>query len=708
MDKNTVKRFAAFAAAATIVAFSLTSCAGKGKKENTSSQAGDNSSVSDTEQGDNNGGGSLQTGDHAQEIVSDKVKDKDLDDSFDDPDAVITLSGDSASVSGSGAEYKNGEVVISQKGVYVFSGTLNDGRIVVNAEDEKADIKIVLNGVDIASSDGCVIYGQSADKVIITLPEGSSNTISDAQTYAQSDSDAPNACVFADCDLTINGSGSLAVNGNYNNGIVSKDDLVLVNGSVSVTAANNGMKGKDSITVCDGYYVITSDGDGIKSDNSGNADKGWIVINGGIFDITCGGDGIQAEAALSVTAGTVKVTTRNGKGDDDSAKKGIKSGADMYISGGEFILSTTETCVKSSGAITIDGGSFTCSATDGDGVSAVGDLTVNDGEITVTDSDEGLESKAVLTINGGNIHLKASDDGMNAGNSSDDPQADHEIFINGGYVYIDADGDGIDSNGNITITGGTIVVAGPTDNRNGALDCGDWGNSITVSGGTLIAIGDTGMMEVPDSASTQYSIYTTQLGAPQGETVTLADESGNVIASYTVPQQAQGIVISSPGIEKGKTYNLYTGGELSATANDDGVALEGSISGGNLIAGGEITEITTSFGGSVGQGGFGGGGHGGGRGDRENFEAGFPDDDRPAMERPDGEFPGGNMPDGGISDMMPSDGEMPAMDIPDKRPGANAHGADISDMMPPDGEAPAMEMPDGGRKGGGRHSGKDL
>ena len=64
-----------------------------------------------------------------------------------------------------------------------------------------------------------------ADKVGIKLEEGSENLISDSQDYqVNDDENNPNAAIFSQEDLMINGTGTLTVLGNYNHGIVSKDD----------------------------------------------------------------------------------------------------------------------------------------------------------------------------------------------------------------------------------------------------------------------------------------------------------------------------------------------------------------------------------------------------------------------------------------------------------------------------------------------------
>ena len=187
-------------------------------------------------------------------------------------------------------------VTITQGGTYSLSGTLDDGQVIVNAGDLD-QVEILLNGVHLTSSTSAPIYVMNADKTTLTLVEGTESVITDAESYVYEDAtvDEPNAAIFSKDDLKINGTGSLIVNANYNNGIASKDDLDIKNGDITINAVNNGLKGKDSIEIDNGTFVINSGGDAIKSDNTTDTTKGWITINNGTFNINATGDGIQAE-----------------------------------------------------------------------------------------------------------------------------------------------------------------------------------------------------------------------------------------------------------------------------------------------------------------------------------------------------------------------------------------------------------------------------
>ncbi len=639
-----MKRILATLVAVLLLALSLTSC--EDAKTQNSGESGNDASSQDNpsfsyEQ--NNSGNAENVPSSVADVserVSDKASKKDLDAGFDAETATsVTLSGSNAQIqeNASGVSLADGELLISEAGTYILSGDFS-GRVTVDAPDD-ADVKLVLNGVNITATKNSAIYVKNADNVVITLPDGSTNTLTDVAEYTFDDTEneEPDACIFSKDDLAINGSGSLEVIGNFHNGIVSKDDLVLVSGNITVNAKNAGIKGKDSITLLGGAYDITAGGDGLKSSNDTEEDKGFIVINGGTLRINSAQDAISSATDLTVTGGEISVKTTGevsqsggdfGGGpwgyspdteaeDSSVSSKGIKSGTTMYISGGIIRADTTDHSIHSAGAGLICGGEIEISSSAGKGISSHGDLSVTDGKITVTKSTEGIESKAILSVSGGEINITASDDGLNAGggnsfrgggfggNNTDDT-ATHLITISGGTVYINASGDGIDSNGDLLISGGDVVVEGPTNSGNGFLDCGDGGYKVDISGGRVVACGSTGMLELPDNTCAQNSIFAVVQGRA-GDTVYLKDSSGQVIDSITLTKQIGGILFSNADIKTGESYEVSLNDTSVGTAEVSSPFTqigEGNFGGG---FGGQ-----GDFGGGFGGGGFGGGhGHGG-------------------------------------------------------------------------------------------------
>lgn len=580
----------------------------------------------------------------------------------------ITLTGTSATISGNGAKLSGNTVTISDVGTYVLSGELTDGQVLVDAE--KTDtVHLVLNGVSLTNTSSAPLYIKQCEKLILTLAEGSQNSIADTANYIfETDTDEPDAALFSKSDLTINGGGSLTVSANYHNGIASKDNLVITNGNITITAVNDAIRGKDSVTIANGTFNLTAGGDGIKSNNDTDTALGFVIIDGGSYVISAENDGIQAETALIVTGGNFDITCGGGstvsaaqsdsgmgempqgnmpQGDmsnmpqggppsdmagrmpgeqqqtteeDSISQKGLKGGSSVEITGGTFMLSCVDDTVHSNGDVTISGGNFTL-ASDDDGLHADGDLMISGGNINITQCYEGLEGSNVV-ISDGIIQLVARDDGINSAGGSDEPTTETfrgpgggnsncNITITGGTVTVDAAGDGLDANGSLTIEGGLVIVNGPTNSGNGALD---YDGSGIITGGTLIAAGSSGMAQAPGSDSTQPVLSVTFSQAQEaGTVVNLADKDGNLIISYASAKRFQNIVISSSLLKTGETYTLYSSTTGSET-RVNGVAESVDSLGSTLCTVTLSNMVTTisSDGSAITGGGM--GGMGGGRG----------------------------------------------------------------------------------------------
>ena len=465
----------------------------------------------------------------------------------------IALSGQSATATGTGAEVTDGMVTITAGGTYVVTGTMTEGRILVNAPKE--EVTLVLQDAAITCSTGSPLYVYKSKATTLYLPEGTASTLTDGTDYTFSDSyssaeeEEPNACLYSKSDLVIAGSGSLTVNANYNNGITGKDTLFIQKASVTVNAVNHGINGKDSLTIKDADITVTSGGDALRSTNDSDTTLGYLVITGSALKLTAGEDGIQAETTLTISGGTATVTTAGGAGQsisDDTSAKGLKAGTQVTVTGGTFQLNCCDDAIHSDDT-----------------------LSISSGTIDITRSYEGLEGAKVL-ISGGKISIVASDDGINAAGGSDQSgsggfgfapdsfggSGDYLIRISGGVVTVNASGDGIDSNGDIEVTGGELYISGPTSNGDGTIDCD---GSATITGGIVVAAGSTGMAENFGTASTQGSILV-NLSGSAGQTITLKDSDGNILASFT-PAKAFGcVVVSAPGVAQGGTYTIAAGG----------------------------------------------------------------------------------------------------------------------------------------------------
>jgi lipopolysaccharide export system protein LptA len=225
-----------------------------------------------------------------------------------DTSATTIELGEETKVTGDGAEANGANVTITKEGTYILSGTVSEGQIRVAAEKE-AKVQLVLNGVEVTCTTDSPLYVESADEVVLTLADGTKNTFIDAKDYTGDG----NACIYSKEDLAINGSGSLIVTGNYNNGIGSKNDLEIISGNITVTALKNGLKGNDSVAIYTGTLNLTSGKDAIKSDTEDDAAKGYVYIENADITANAGDDGIQAVNAIVYKAGNYNITCEGKK-----------------------------------------------------------------------------------------------------------------------------------------------------------------------------------------------------------------------------------------------------------------------------------------------------------------------------------------------------------------------------------------------------------
>lgn len=596
----------------------------------------------------------------------------------------IQLNGANASFEGDGAvDIKNNTISINSSGVYEISGKLDDGQIIVNTDSkDKGLVRLILNGVEIHSSTTAPIFVKNAGKTVISLPEGTENTLSDPEKYVYTDSseDEPNGALYSRDDLTINGSGKLAIKANYNNGIVGKDNLKITGGDITVEAADDAIVGRDLLAIKDGSFHLKAGGDGMKSTNDEKDTKGTIVIEDGTFEINTDSDGIQSVQSLFIAGGDFSIVTGDGSpekieshegmgmnmpgpwqgGSDDStvpngqaaantdnpkgnpdtntstntttdetdsvSSKGLKAEVKIGIGGGTFEIDSLDDAVHSNDSVVLTGGKMKI-ATGDDGIHADSSVQVIDGDFNIIKSYEGVEGTSI-TIDGGKLHMNTNDDGVNVGGGNDGsgmgmgprPQDDFDkgagseenatsgtevapekatkttaegdsnngeetetppmLTINGGYVYVNSEGDGLDSNGSISMTGGTVIVNGPTTNGNGALD---YDQSFVISGGILIAAGSSGMAMATSEESTQNTMIMTYPDTQKAGTLaSLVDSKGNTIVSFAPEKDYQTIVISSPKLEKDSSYTLYSGGSSSGK-EEDGFYTDGEFEGGTKV-----------------------------------------------------------------------------------------------------------------------------
>lgn len=561
--------------------FLINGCSGLDSQENTDSEITEEAS------------GTSESALMEVELEEELFDEEDLDSSWDESaDGIISLEGDIISFEGMGAVVEENIITISSAGTYEISGVLKDGSIVVDTDD-KESVRLILNGAQITSSFSAPIYIKAASKTIITLAEGTENTITDGEAYVLEDEaeNEPNAAIYSKDDLVINGTGILNVTGNYNNGINGKDDLKIAEGIINVTSVDDGILGKDSIAINKGTITVKAGGDGLKSGNETEENKGYIVIYGGIINITSGNDGIQAATLLQINDGEFNLSSGDGSQDTSESMKGLKAGSEINILGGIYEIVSSDDSVHSNGTITIEGGELSINSGD-DGIHSDEKLVINDGTITISRSYEGIESNYII-INGGEVKITASDDGVNVAGGNDGSSVNgrpgqnnftssgtSKLEINGGYVWVDSTGDGLDANGSIVMTGGTVLINGPSNSGNGSLD---YDGTFELTGGILAAAGSAGMTMTPSDSSSQYSLSMTFSSTQEpGTIVSIVDADQKEIVTFAPGKQFQNIMISSPDLKEGEEYAVYTGGTYTGTSTD-GYLTDESYEGGTEI-----------------------------------------------------------------------------------------------------------------------------
>lgn len=260
----------------------------------------------------------------------------------------ITFKGDSAESSTNMVEIEGGTVRIKLEGTYIISGRADDGCIIVDA-DKTQKIQLVLKNADINSLSSAPIYVKEADKVFITLAEGSVNSLSNGGEFSFAEDSKIDAAIFARDDLTINGGGSLSISSPAGHGIKSNDSLSITGGSFDISCAGKGISANDDVTVGGGSFAINSGKDGIQAQHDTNPEKGFVYILDGDFDIKALGDGISAGTWIKVDGGKFRI---------DAADDALLAQTDVTVNAGEFALSFADEAVSAKGSISVNGGNI--------------------------------------------------------------------------------------------------------------------------------------------------------------------------------------------------------------------------------------------------------------------------------------------------------------------------------------------------------------
>lgn len=487
------KRLCALLGSAVILSMTVTACSGT---------AADSTDTTESQQ-------AVSTGDTLS--YDDMFTDRDLDVGYEESDSVkISLSDDSTTVSSGSSDNSSTDdtvdgvtvdgnvITITSGGTYIISGTLTEGQLVVDADDEK--VQIVLDNADITCATSAAIYVKSAGKTFITLAEGSENILMNTAEFETIDDNNIDAVIFSKDDLALNGSGTLTINSENGHGIVSKDDLKITGGTYNITAASHALSGKDSVRIAAGTFNLVSGKDGIHSENADDSSKGYVYIAGGKFTIDSTGDGIDASNIVQIDDGTFDITAGGGvenstKTHEDNMMGGPGGGKGPQMgeapdgnapsekpsgeapqgdpgnnssenSGSDNSSSDRETPPEKPDSNTNQAAGTEQSESDTSdsdsastkGIKADGRLYINGGTFTINSADDSVHSNSAVTINDGTYTLTTGDDGVHSGEA---------VEINGGTITISESYEGLEGL-TVTINDGDIDITSSDDGINAA------------------------------------------------------------------------------------------------------------------------------------------------------------------------------------------------------------------------------------------------
>lgn len=498
----------------------------------------------------------------------------------------IALANQTATVTGQGASFSDQTLTITQAGTYVLSGSGKNIKLVVEAADTD-QVHLVFQNLTL-EGEGTLLRINKAQEVVISLAEGSQNALTESQA---SDVEEVKATIHSQVPLTLNGTGNLTLTALTKNALEVEDDLKVLGGAYTVKAANHGFKAEGALDIEAATLTIEAGKDGLHAEHDETTERANISLNLTQLSIAATEDGVDAGNELTIKGGTITVS-QSEEGLEahvirqlggDVTIKSSDDGVNASAGSSSKPSDTSATSKPSDTSATSKPSAANTSSNSVDASSSASQTTTDSATASTSASQATADSAAGSKADQANKDKNAPppsppagqappqggqppQNGQGAGGMPPGGQEESDpslqIILEGGTLTIDAEGDGIDSNGTVTISGGSLVVNGSVQGDNGPLDAS---GDITITGGTVWALGTSDMLQGFAQGSTQASI-TANIAGTAGQTLIILDANGKEVARQTASKDFQAVIMSSADLVDGQTYTIQVEGTTQTAA----------------------------------------------------------------------------------------------------------------------------------------------
>ncbi len=467
-----------------------------------------------------------------------------------------------------GVEQQGNQIRITQEGSYIVKGTLSDGVVLVNAPDQF--VHLILDNLTLTCQNGAPLYVQAAKAVVITVKEGTVNTLSDALSYTYIDGQRlePDAAICSRADLTFNGKGTLIVHAKGADGIKGKDALRLTDLKLEIHSEKEGICGKDALILRNVRGKVEAKQDGLKSTHDLDPERGFVLLSRCELTVVSGQDGIQAMTALVLGENNLDITAGGGYETalalDAKSCKGMKAETRLAVESGTYALNTADDGLHAK-HLTVCGGTVTLKAGT-DGLQGDGSVTVSGGKVEITHAEDGVKGGGIQLL-GGALRIVCEDDGITARKDTADPSVIPSVTVAGGRLQISAKGDGMKSEGDLAVTGGVSLIFSDIGCSNPPVHAS---GAVSITGGTVLLSGNSALTQTLPSGIPQVLFRCSPALEANGVGAVVGAE-GEQQFTFDVGNKALTVLFLSADLTAGRSYRLLTASSCTGGESENGV-----------------------------------------------------------------------------------------------------------------------------------------